>query len=129
MLSLESQDGLAAKTPYSGGDKETICTRSVYSDLQFDFESALRRVNRVVVSGFGWGDQGITNRVVNWLERDEHNRLLLLHEGVDSLDSWTNALEHIGSSFREQREAGRFLVHNAWMSDTAYSDIAALLKP
>lgn len=59
--------------------KEESYLNDIFLDMQDEFARSLRRVKRVVVSGYGFGDRGVNRRLQNWLRRDSENRLVILH--------------------------------------------------
>lgn len=60
--------------------KEESYLNDIFLDMQDEFARSLRKVKRVVVSGYGFGDRGVNRRLQNWLRRDSENRMVILHE-------------------------------------------------
>ena len=56
----------------------------IYADLHYLFHSSLRDVRNLVVCGYSWGDKGINSRVINWLYKNEDNKIILIHPRPES---------------------------------------------
>jgi len=64
--------------------KEESYVNDIFLDMQDEFARSLRRVKRIAISGYGFGDRGINRRLQNWLRRDSEHRLVILHaKGYD----------------------------------------------
>jgi len=68
-----------------GGNKDAWYQHGMFADIHYRFHQLLRRCNRIVMSGFGWGDIGITNQIDRWFDQRPDNRLLLLHESPEEV--------------------------------------------
>jgi hypothetical protein len=69
----------------TGANKSSQYHFGIFGELFFRFQSQLRKSNRLVVSGFGWNDLSINNKLYDWLESKPDTKLLLIHGDIDSL--------------------------------------------
>jgi len=64
----------------SGKNKVISYNRGIYTDVFYRFHRALRENDLMVMSGYGWGDTAINLRLENWVDNNQNNRMILLHE-------------------------------------------------
>jgi hypothetical protein len=69
----------------SGLNKAVAYQRAIFADIHFRFAELLRRCNRIVMSGYGWGDTVINFHLDTWFDRSRSNRVVLLHENSREL--------------------------------------------
>lgn len=60
-------------------------SRNIAFELQHLFYSALKTVNTLIVAGYGFGDQGINSRIINWINNNSNNKIILIHPNPDQL--------------------------------------------
>lgn len=60
-------------------NKMSDYTNYLYEDLHVEFYNALKKVNRIVTCGYGFGDKGINSRLIAWLLRSKENRIVVVH--------------------------------------------------
>jgi len=100
----------------TGTDKELIYNSGIFADMYEAFINALRQSQRILMSGFGWNDRGISLVLKNWLERDERNRLLLLHKDSDELRRFQiNGMNDYGR--------GQILRSDKWFCETGLGEV------
>jgi hypothetical protein len=51
--------------------------RGVWADLYWWFEALLRRSRRVVVVGYGFGDQALNSALIRWMAKDDERQLFV----------------------------------------------------
>ena len=57
-----------------------------FTDLLCLFHQRLRVLNRLVISGYSFGDQGINNQIMDWLWRgNEQNKIIVIHPDFANL--------------------------------------------
>lgn len=69
----------------SGLNKAVAYQRAIFADIHFRFAELLRRCDRIVMSGYGWGDTVINFHLNTWFDRSRSNRVILLHENSREL--------------------------------------------
>jgi hypothetical protein len=60
-------------------------TRGLNFRLQVLFYNYLNESNYLVISGYGFADQGINSRIFDWLYSSKNNRIILIHNNIESL--------------------------------------------
>jgi hypothetical protein len=83
-----------------------------------EFDRALEGHDSLLMSGYGWGDQGISRRLKDWAFAKAGRRILLLHADPDSLRA-ARPLQH---SFDRLIEKGSLIVIEKWMKDVAIDE-------
>jgi hypothetical protein len=93
--------------------------------MQFRFSEALRRCERMIMSGFGWSDSAIAFQLDTWLDRRRTNRVILLHENPAELieRSLIMASGHDGWV-----KAGQLVPIRRWLADATLNDFEHHLR-
>lgn len=60
-------------------------TSGIYADLYCHFYRSLPHSQRLVVSGYGFGDKGINTRIAEWIYSAPDRRILLIHPEPENL--------------------------------------------
>ena len=108
----------------TGGEKEAWYQQGIYADLHYRFHEALRQCDRMVMSGYGWGDTGITNQIDRWLDQRPTNKLVLLHERPKELVERSPIL---GRSYDDLTKRRQLILIRNWMCNTALAGIRPAL--
>jgi hypothetical protein len=116
-----------SRTPWflTGGKKEAWYQHGIYADLHYRFHEILRRTDRIVMSGYGWGDVGISNQLERWLERSARQRIVLLHEDPESLLDRSKILAVSYDALVRKRQ---LIPVKQWMSATSLSELESDLE-
>lgn len=64
----------------SGLNKINYYNSGIYTDIHYYFQRVLYQNSLMIMSGYGWGDDPINNRLMTWLDKKRENKLILLHE-------------------------------------------------
>lgn len=104
-------------------DKPLAYGTSVYAEQHFHFYESLRSVDRLVVVGYGFGDRGINNRVIEWLGKSRDHRLVVVHGDEAALCA--GARPAIKSKWLRWRGEGRLRVLPHWVADATWDEIQA----
>lgn len=112
----------ALRTPsfLSGVNKILAYNKGVYADVFFRFHQFLREHRTIIMSGYGWADTAINFRLENWLDRDRHNTIILLHKNPESLMKRSLLLD---SSYQGLVRTGRLIPLDQWLGDTSHADL------
>lgn len=104
-------------------NKELGYGSGVFLELMFQFHKRLKETSLLIVSGYGFADKGINNRIWAWLEARAENRLLLLHDygRIDELRQ--NAKPSLSFNWNRHKESKKFLVVDKWMCDCSLEDL------
>jgi hypothetical protein len=108
----------------SGGDKEAWYQHGIYADLHYRFHQALRECDRMVMSGYGWGDTGITNQIDRWLEQQPSRRLVLLHERPEEIRERSPIAAKSYELFVERQQ---LIPIRSWMCNTRLPTLSSVL--
>ncbi len=109
----------------SGISKATAYARGIYADVHYRFGTALRGNDRILMSGYGWSDTAINFQLDTWLDRSQHNALILLHEHPENLAQRSLLLS---SAYDAHVRSGQIIPLKRWLSETTLPDIAAHLE-
>jgi hypothetical protein len=98
----------------------------IFPDQHHRFQAALRASNRLVVTGYGFRDQAINSRLIDWLGRSHDNRIVVAHGEPEQLPALARIAikNHWGRWVTE----GRIRIVPSWIADTTWADIAAELN-
>ena len=107
-----------------GGRKEAWYQHALYADLHHRFHEELRRCDRMVMSGYGWADTGITNQLERWLDQRASNRLVLLDEKPEDVVVRSPLMAMSYDSFVAK---GQLIPIRTWLCKTSLPDIEAAL--
>lgn len=110
----------------SGGMKELIYHSGIYADMQSAMLNALDISHRILMSGFGWNDLGISLRLQNWLDRNPERKIILLHKNPDKLRQYSRGLRLVDTDSPIRRR--QLLFVNKWFSETKLDDIMPMLR-
>jgi len=108
----------------TGVSKVFSYNRGIFADQQFHFLKMLRENDRMIMSGYGWGDIPINFQLQNWLFRDKKNTLILLHRNPSQLVNNSLELRHIYSLLTKNNQ---IVPMEKWLSETQISDIQGYL--
>ena len=60
-------------------------SRGVAFELQNMFYTYLEEVERLVISGYSFGDQGINSRIINWFYKNKNRNIIVIHPDPEEL--------------------------------------------
>jgi hypothetical protein len=106
----------------SGLNKSVSYHRGIYADVHFRFLELLRRCDRMIMSGYGWGDTALNFQLETWIDSFRGNKLVLLHRNPRELIDRSVIL---AMSYDGWRRSGRLAVLEQWLADTSLSDLAS----
>lgn len=109
----------------SGLNKSVSYHRGIYADVHFRFLELLRRCDRMIMSGYGWGDTAINFQVETWLDSLRGNKLILLHEEPQQLIDKSVIM---AASYEGWLRSGRLVVLKRWFADTSQSHLSDLAR-
>lgn len=108
----------------SGLNKSVSYHRGIYADVHFRFQELLRRCNRMIMSGYGWGDTAINFQIETWLDSPRDNKLILLHTEPQTLIDKSLIM---ASSYDGWLRSDRLVALEQWLANTSLSDLKSLL--
>ena len=101
-------------------NKAIAYQRGIYGDMRFRFDQALRQCERMVMSGYGWGDTAINVRLDTWLDQCRRNTLILLHRNPDELIERSLIM---ASAYDYWTRSGQLIPIRKWLCESSLSDI------
>jgi hypothetical protein len=60
-------------------------THGVFADLYYLFRSRLKRANRLIICGYGFGDKGINNSIIEWFNSNQQNKVIVIDPDEEGL--------------------------------------------
>lgn len=107
----------------SGLNKSVSYHRGFYADVHFRFLELLRRCNRMIMSGYGWGDTAINFQLETWLDSARDNKAILLHADPRQLIDRSLIM---ATSYDWWLNSGRLVALEQWLANTSLSDLRNL---
>ncbi len=97
----------------------------IFANIHSKFGSALHNHDKMVVSGYGWNDRGINDKLFEWLLSSPNRRLILLHQEPETLKQSQSAMWH---RYDDLVKDGRLIPVEKWLSETSIDEIFAIIK-
>jgi hypothetical protein len=98
----------------------------IFADLNHWFHRLLMEHDTVLISGYGWGDSGINQRLLEWVLLSSKNRMVLMQK-EDEI-SFKDSLRESLSILIQREKKGRVHLTGKWMCCTRAEEIFELLK-
>ena len=102
------------------GNKIGSYNSGIFAEMMFRFHEVLKSERQIVMSGYGWADQGINVRLVDWLLMDKNRKLFLLHERPEEFLGRFTPL-----TFRREAllQKGQLIEIRKWLCNTKIEDL------
>lgn len=97
----------------------------IFPDQHYRFHEALRASTRLVVIGYGFRDQAINSRLIDWLTRSEENRMIVVHGDADQIPIFARTA--IQNHWDAWVRRGRVRLVRSWVADTPWGAVDAAL--
>jgi len=100
-----------------------------FSILFFQFHKAINYSNfeRLIVSGYGWGDVVINDNIITWLDQNKNNKVLLLY----SDEHWAEAesrMHKVMLTFIKEKYKSKVIITHKDLSDTTDDELIEYLN-
>jgi hypothetical protein len=66
-------------------NKMLAYTHGIFADLYYLFRRRLQKVNHLVVCGYGFGDKGINNSIIEWFNSNKKNKVVVIDPNEEVL--------------------------------------------
>ena len=99
-------------------NKEISYGRGLFSELLFQVQTLLKESRTLIVSGYGFRDKGINNRIWAWLPAREENRLIILHNEDKRNQLFSDARTSLSLNFDRFRDSGKIRIIGKWLCET-----------
>lgn len=96
-------------------------TNEIFFDLNYQFVNNLRTTNRLVVSGYGFGDKAINYQIVKWMYDNPENKMYVIHRNPDSLK--INSRGSIGRNWSQWSDNGQLITIKKHIDELKSDDI------
>ena len=100
-------------------------SNGIYADMFTHFNKEMRYANRLIISGYGFGDKGINTVLVNWFWQNEKNRAVVIHPKEDRLI--TNARAAISNNWQEWKERGQIVTVEKGIENGSWEEVKSKL--
>lgn len=104
----------------SGLNKINQYNVGIYTDIHYHFQRVLYQSKTIVMSGYGWGDEPINNRLMTWIDKRSENRLILLHKELQLLTDRSLILLRDYSNWAQQ---GKLVLIPKWLSEVEMKEV------
>ena len=109
--------------------KERLYGAGIIGEIFLEFLLRLRNHRTLICCGYGWADNGINNRLCQWVQNSIRNRIVILHDSADEpLDKlkqkqfWSKS-EHWSSRWDNWKQNGQVVVVPKWLSGCTLNDL------
>ena len=107
-------------------NKELAYGSGVFLELMFQFHKRLQETDLLIVSGYGFADKGINNRIWAWLDLRPKNRIIVMHNQIDELRR--NAKPSFRHNMDRMKDKRKFILVDRWMCDSTLADLQRELR-
>jgi len=96
-------------------------TSSIYADLYCTFRRSLRRTQRLIVCGYGFGDKGINRQLREWTDSSDQNLMCVIHNDPEGLVKRVGTDIDHGWDRWLYRKQLKFV--QKWIQDTSWKEV------
>ena len=104
----------------SGLNKINYYNSGMYTDIHYHFQRVLYQNSLMIMSGYGWGDDPINNRLMTWLDKKKENKLILLHKDPGELMLRSMVMDRDYSNWVKLNKLKPIF---KWLSDTTLEEV------
>jgi len=104
----------------SGLNKVNYYNSGIYTDIHYHFQRVLYQNNLMIMSGYGWGDDPINNRLMTWLDNRPDNKLILLHRNPQEL---TERSMIFNRDYANWEKLGKLKPIEKWLSQANLQEV------
>lgn len=102
-------------------------TSDIYAHLHYQFHHSLQNIERLVISGYSFGDKGINSQIIEWNYSRPDRKILIIHHDPGKLKR--TARYAISKHIEEWIRLGKMAVINRKIEGVSWSEIKANLLP
>ncbi len=111
----------------TGLNKIKFYNSGLYTDLHYHFQKVLYENDIMIMSGYGWGDDPINNRLMTWLDRKPERKLILLHE-ENRIQELKDRSMVFDRDYSKWTENDKLVPMGKWLSGTTIDEITTVCK-
>lgn len=101
-------------------------TNRIFADLFCQFRCTLRKTNLLIVTGYGFGDQGIDSQIAEWANTSDKSIMVVIHKNPDDLKRGATGI--IGNNWDKWLHEKKLLIVEKWIENTSSEDITNILS-
>lgn len=106
-------------------NKISSYTRHLFFDLHYQFRAFLDSVDRVAVCGYGFGDKGINEALLEWFYGRRERQVFVFHRHPDELVQ--TARGAIADKWERWLKSGRVKVIEKWIEELEHDELIETL--
>jgi len=91
-------------------------------EIQWKFKQMLEESDCLVISGYGFGDDVINNRIASWAIRNRNRKIIIIHPTPENLSDKSDKLIERGL-WAEMLLYKRLIFINKWIQDVSWTEI------
>ena len=99
--------------------------RGIFLQLHIQFYQRLAQTNLLIISGYGFGDDGINMRISEWMQSSEDHKLLVIDPNPKSAEERFGGL--INNPWDEWKKQSRLRVEECGLEQTDWEKIKKVL--
>ncbi|MCK4358750.1 MAG: SIR2 family protein [Candidatus Cloacimonetes bacterium] len=107
-------------------NKFKLYSYGIFYDLFHEFKSRLSQMNLLFVCGYGFRDEGINYTILEWLLKNDVNKLIIFHKDKDSLIG--NANVSVGWEWKKCINSKQIIFKQKYFEDIEWKDMNELIK-
>ncbi|MDD5223121.1 MAG: SIR2 family protein [bacterium] len=93
----------------------------IHRELDIKLYQSLKKHDLMVMSGYGWNDIGINNRIVDWIKSSNKKRIFLLYEDPENeIKNKSNFMELFYDIFLKR---GQLVTIGKWLKDVTIEEL------
>lgn len=93
----------------------------VYITLHYEFYQSLKHTERLVISGYGFGDKMINTRVIRWIHSSPGNKIIVIHPYPAEIKRY--ARKAISKNLEQWVKDDRLVIIPKKIEDTSWQEI------
>ena len=114
------------KQMLTGLRKEERYFSGIVGEAQFRFSAKLRKIDTLIISGYGWSDKAINLKIFDWLGKKSDNKVVIIHAEPENMIR--NARYLNSRQVKMWQKEGQILFIEKWFEDVAVEDVEPYLN-
>ena len=96
-------------------------TSGIFTEIYCQFYHSLKSAERLIISGYSFGDKAINSRIINWIYSDDWNKIILIHPESDNLHE--SARGAIADKLCYWKKQEKLIIIPKRIEETSWQDI------
>ena len=107
-------------------NKFKLYSYGIFYDLFHEFKSRLSQMNLLFVCGYGFRDEGVNYTILEWLLKNDANKLIIFHKDKNFLIG--NANVSVGWEWKKLMNSKQIIFKQKYFEDIEWKDMNKLIK-